>query len=37
MKKTTVSPNFSLIAFFVNELFESEVGRTLDAADRRQF
>ena len=37
MKKTTVSPNFSLIAFFVSELFESEVGRTLDAADRRQF
>ena len=37
MNKTTVRPNFSLIAFLVGELFESEVRRTLDAADRRQF
>ena len=29
--------NFSLIAFFVGELFESKVGKILLAANRRQF
>ena len=35
--KATGSPNFSLIAFFVSELFESKVEKILLAADRRQF
>ena len=35
--KATGSPNFSLIAFFVGELFESKFGKILLAADRKLF
>ena len=35
--KATGDPNFSLIAFFVGQLFESKVGKILLAADRGQF
>ena len=35
--KATGNSNFSQIAFFIGELFESKVGIILLAADRRQF
>ena len=35
--KATGSSNFSQIAFFIGELFESKVGIILLAADRMQF
>ena len=35
--KATGDPNFSLIAFFISELFDSKVGKILLASDRRQF
>ena len=35
--KTTVGQNFSLIAFFAGQLFESKVGKILLAAEGGNF
>ena len=35
--RATAGPNFSLIAFFIGELFASKVGKILLTADTRQF
>ena len=35
--KTTGGPNFSLIAFFVGQLFDSKVGEILLASNGGQF